>query len=78
VMRTVPPQRNSNAPKYDEKYLSSDSRKLVCEQLCDEIQVYKGLLYRAVNLNASQVEQSMDELRKSCPREADLPACVKY
>lgn len=71
------PERNTNRRGYDEKHLTDESRRLVCEQLCDEIQVYKDLLFRAANLNVSDVEQSLGELRRSCPREADLPACPK-
>jgi hypothetical protein len=71
------PERNANKRGYDEKFLTEDSKRLVCEQLCDEIQVYKDLLFRAANLNATDVEQSLSELRRSCPREADLSACPK-
>jgi hypothetical protein len=71
------PERNTNKQGYDEKFLTEEAKRLICEQLCDEIQVYKDLLFRAANLNATDVEQSLEELRKSCPREADLPACPK-
>jgi hypothetical protein len=71
------PERNTNRQGYDEKYLTEDSIRLICEQLCDEIQVYKDLLFRAANLEPADVEQSLQELRRSCPKEADLPACPK-
>ena len=57
------------------KTLTNTAKDLLCFTLCTEIQVYKSLLYRAVNLNPAQIEESMQELRNQCPREADLPAC---
>ena len=72
------PERNINSyTNPDDKYLSDDSKKLLCAYLCDEIQVYKQLLGMAVNLRSEQVDQSMQELRKTCPIQADMPACPK-
>ena len=50
--------------------VSDSSRKLLCHYLCDEIQVYKWLLYNAVNLDDGDFVQSMKELRETCPVEA--------
>jgi hypothetical protein len=56
-------------------YLSDRSRHLLCHALCDEIQVYKSLLERAVNLTPEQVLTSMQELSVSCPNEAAATSC---
>jgi hypothetical protein len=62
----------------DRRYLSPRARALLCEALCDEIQVYKKILKRAVNLREADVRESLDELRRTCPREADLPGACLY
>ena len=51
----------------------------LCRALCDEIQVYKQLLWRAVNLQTEDVEISMQELRQQCPEEVDIkPRVCRY
>jgi hypothetical protein len=62
----------------ERRHLSPLARELLCEALCDEIQVYKRILRRAVNLGAADVRESLDELRRTCPREADLPGACLY
>jgi Sulfotransferase family len=57
------------------RILTDEARSHLCRHLCDEIQVYKTVLHRAVNLNWTDVDESMAELRRSCPREADLAGC---
>jgi len=70
------PRRNSYGKKDpDDDYLSPRARVLVCEALCNEILVYRSILRRAVNLTPSDVRQSMNELRASCPAQADLRSC---
>ena len=44
----------------------------LCRALCDEIQVYKQLLVRAINLEADDIDASMEELRQQCPEETDI------
>jgi hypothetical protein len=44
----------------------------LCRALCDEIQVYKQLLLRSVNLSPADVRESIAELRESCPEETDI------
>lgn len=44
----------------------------LCRALCDEIQVYKQLLVRAINLEAEDIDASMEELRQQCPEETDI------
>lgn len=60
----------------DEKYLSNYSRSLICEKLCNEIQVYKKILSISINLIEEEVEQSIEELKKNCPLEAEATACA--
>jgi hypothetical protein len=59
----------------DEKYLSDESRALICEKLCNEILVYRKILTVSVNLNIEQVHQSMEEVAMSCPNEASATSC---
>ena len=44
----------------------------LCRALCEEIQIYKRLLQRAVNLQAQDWEISLRELRDVCPDETSL------
>eukprot|EP00581_Thalassiosira_minuscula_P018243 CAMPEP_0183717972 /NCGR_PEP_ID=MMETSP0737-20130205/11371_1 /TAXON_ID=385413 /ORGANISM="Thalassiosira miniscula, Strain CCMP1093" /LENGTH=480 /DNA_ID=CAMNT_0025947451 /DNA_START=65 /DNA_END=1507 /DNA_ORIENTATION=+ len=55
-----------------DKELSEESTKILCRQLCNEIVNYKKILRRALNLNYAQVEQSVEELRETCPEYADV------
>ena len=43
----------------EDKYLSDESRMLVCEKLCNEIQVYKRILNISINLSTKQLEESL-------------------
>jgi len=58
-----------------DNYLSEESRVLLCEVLCEEIQLYKKLLKKAVNLSEGEIKTSYDELAESCPREAKISSC---
>ena len=49
--------------------ISKEGTRNLCRALCDEIQVYKKLLLRAENLSHKQKEESMHELRNTCPEE---------
>ena len=49
--------------------LSDVGRQALCAALCLDIQAYKRLLYRAQNLETSEVMRSLDELRLACPEE---------
>ena len=55
--------------------LGAEARRLLCRELCVEVQYYKLLLRRARNLDAAQYETSMGELRVSCPEEARKEQC---
>lgn len=72
--QTLIPRINTGNPKED-KYLSDESRVLVCERLCNEIQVYKYILNESINLSQVQVKESLEELKISCPVEAAAASC---
>jgi hypothetical protein len=69
--------RHTNAsPKRPQDLILSDvARQRICRYLCDEIQVYKGLLRTALNLKTSDIETSMQELKMKCPVEALSSTC---
>ncbi|KAL3790218.1 hypothetical protein HJC23_005590 [Cyclotella cryptica] len=63
---------NRNPQAERDKHLSPASRRIVCAQLCNEIVNYKKILRLALNLDPSDVRQSMNELRLQCPEMADV------
>ena len=71
------PQNNAYAKNSTELYLSESSKVVLCRVLCNEIQVYKDIIRRAINFNDDDVEQTMDELRQTCPWEAGESTCVE-
>ena len=50
--------------EFDEKYLSNYSKSLICEKLCNEIQVYKKILSVSINLDKEDVDQSIEDLKR--------------
>ena len=50
--------------------LSPQARALLCRALCQEMQVYRQILHRAVNLTPRDVQVSLQELADSCPAAA--------
>lgn len=46
-----------------------------CFFLCPEIQLYKKLLHRAVNLSQEDLKKSLDKLSETCPLEAKNDFC---
>lgn len=74
--QTVLAHNNVNTGSGDnQKHLSDESKTLICEQLCNEIQIYKKILRQSINLSEDQVEESIDELHKSCPVQTDATSC---
>jgi hypothetical protein len=59
------PRLNKAESTSPEDYFLSEHAR----ELCNEIQLYKELLHRALNLKPAQVEQSLAELESSCPLE---------
>jgi hypothetical protein len=62
---------NSRADKAD-LYLSDESISILCHALCNEIQVYKKILRRALNMSQDQLRASLTELEATCPSEAAI------
>lgn len=71
------PTRNSSAGKKSDadRMLSETATTLLCRELCPEIQVYKSILHRALNLEYVDVEISLNELKESCPVEVANDEC---
>ena len=63
---------NKNPQAEQDKSLSPASQRIVCAQLCNEIVSYKKILRRALNLNPSDVRETMEELRLQCPEMVDV------
>ena len=57
--------------------MSDDSKTALCAVLCNEIQIYKELIRGAINLNDDDMEQSIEELRRTCPSEAIEETCLR-
>ncbi|KAL7442495.1 hypothetical protein ACHAXM_008598 [Skeletonema potamos] len=69
------PVNNQYEKKPEEVYLSDTAKIVLCETLCNEIQVYKTILKRAQNMKKEHYIQSMQELMTSCPKEAMEESC---
>ena len=69
------PRDNTNQKEDRDLILGDEERMLLCHELCQEILVYKSILERAMNIDDSQLETSMEELRGICPNEADVEEC---
>ena len=52
-------------------YLSSESISILCQALCNEIQVYKRILSQALNVSQDQIRESLREL----PNQANAQEC---
>jgi hypothetical protein len=70
------PLNNAHEKKPEEVYLSDTAKVVLCETLCNEIQVYKTILKRAQNMKKEHYIQSMQELMTSCPKEAMEETCA--
>jgi hypothetical protein len=70
------PKINQNTwTKQDDLFISDESLGILCQALCNEIQVYKQILLLAKNLNQGQVQASLDALEVKCPTEAITAEC---
>eukprot|EP00571_Detonula_confervacea_P003914 CAMPEP_0172325416 /NCGR_PEP_ID=MMETSP1058-20130122/53971_1 /TAXON_ID=83371 /ORGANISM="Detonula confervacea, Strain CCMP 353" /LENGTH=493 /DNA_ID=CAMNT_0013041955 /DNA_START=202 /DNA_END=1683 /DNA_ORIENTATION=- len=72
------PVNNAHAKNLTELYLSDDSKIALCQVLCNEIQVYKDIIKRAINFNGDDVQQSMEELLQTCPKETMDSTCGEH
>lgn len=59
----------------EDLYLSSESISILCQALCNEIQVYKRILSQALNISQDQIRESLRELEKKCPNQANAQEC---
>ena len=66
------PVMNKSTKDQKDKWISEDSTKILCMNLCNEIVNYKKILRRSLNLNYMEVEHSIEELRATCPMYADF------
>ena len=71
------PQNNAHEKNSTDLYLSEESKLALCQALCNEIQVYKSILRNAKNLKEDDIQQSLKELKGSCPREALEENCLE-
>ena len=69
------PRNNSQRKKGRDRRLGDRERRLLCRELCVEIQYYKLLLRQARNIRPGQYATSLAELRTSCPDEARRRQC---
>lgn len=80
VSEVIPPEKANttigvmNKSKKDsrDKSLTKESTHIVCRQLCNELVSYKKILRRSLNLNFQEIEESIEELRQTCPAYADF------
>ena len=61
-----------------DRTVSPKAQELLCRGLCEEIQVYKDILRRAMNLTPEQVQESLEELKVSCPEQTVVETCPKF
>ena len=69
------PHSNSRPKEARDLFLGDQERRLLCRELCVEIQYYKLLLRQARNVDRRQYATSLAELRASCPDEARRRQC---
>jgi hypothetical protein len=68
-------QTNASPKRAKDYVLSAKARKQICKWLCYEIQTYKFIIQKAINLSEDEKEISMQELSASCPKEALSSTC---
>ena len=56
-------------------YLSSESISILCQALCNEIQIYKKILNQALNLSQDELRLSLMELEAKCPYQTIAEEC---
>lgn len=69
------PRHNKSEKSRDDTFLSISARKALCAALCPDIQAYKRILLRAKNLSSEDVDASLIELHRSCPKQARMSSC---
>merc|ERR1711862_337047 len=61
--------------KVTSRSISDEGLRNACYSLCHEIQLYKELLNRAVNLSKNDKMRSFQNLKESCPLETESSTC---
>jgi hypothetical protein len=69
------PHINANPVDQDDLYISEESIEILCQALCNEIQIYKKILGLAENLSEDQVLETLEALALKCPAEAASDTC---
>jgi len=59
----------------NERTISDAAMEILCNVMCDEIQIYKGLLKAAENLSDSKYFVMINKLNRTCPKETGLDKC---
>jgi len=65
----------AHAKNETELYLSPRSKEVLCNVLCNEIQVYKEIINKALNLDEEEIQEAIDNLAESCPQQAMHSTC---
>jgi len=69
------PENNVHTKNATDMYLSDESKIVLCQVLCNEIQFYKKILMKAKNFMEEDIMISMEELKLQCPVEAASDVC---
>jgi len=59
----------------NERTISDAAMEILCNVMCDEIQIYKGLLKAAENLSDRKYFMMINRLNRNCPKETGLDKC---
>jgi len=59
----------------NERTLSDAAMKILCNVMCDEIQVYKGMCKAAENLSMLNYNEVINGVSRNCPKEANMDKC---
>lgn len=66
--------RSEDYPNKD-RYISEKGMENLCHHLCNEIQIYKEILKRGLNIGNKAREASLRQLSKSCPLQVASDEC---
>lgn len=67
--------REGKKPAVTNRGLSKEGLKNACFFLCPEIQLFKEIIKKAINLNEDDKEWSLQDLAKYCPKEVGTENC---
>jgi hypothetical protein len=55
--------------------IDGETAKILCSNICHEIQAYKYMLREAINLKNDDYRKSLKEVEKTCPLQAKAEQC---